>query len=86
MEKLSKINKEFAQQLLTVLYRLDKPIGQIDEAISDLASGPEKEKLIEALGELMGEITSDLMVPIYHEQPSLGSASEPGEWLDRDAD
>jgi hypothetical protein len=26
------------------------------------------------------------MVPIYHEQPSLGSASEPGEWFDRVAD
>ncbi len=86
MEKLPKINKEFAQQLLTVLYRLDKPMGQIDEAISDMPSGPEKEKLIEALGELMAEITSNLMVPIYHEQPSLGSASEPGEWLDHVAD
>ena len=86
MEKLPKINKEFAQQLLTVLYRLDKPMGQIDEAISDMPSGTEKEKLIEALGELMAEITSNLMVPIYHEQPSLGSASEPGEWLDRVAD
>jgi hypothetical protein len=79
---MSHIGKEFAQQLLTVLYDLDKPLGQIDEAISDLPSGLEKEKLTEALSELMGRITSDLMVPIYHEQPSLGSASEPGEWLD----
>jgi hypothetical protein len=79
---MSPIGKEFAQQLLTVLYDLDKPLGQIDEAISDLPSGLEKEKLTEALSELMGRITSDLMVPIYHEQPSLGSASEPGEWLD----
>jgi hypothetical protein len=79
-----RISREFAVELLTALYALDDPLGQLDMICEGISNSSAKEKITIALGELMGIVTSDLMVKIYKEQPSLGRASEPGDWLSKD--
>jgi hypothetical protein len=76
-----KISRAFAVELLTALYALDDPIGQLDTICGGISNASDRKKFARAIGELMDIVTSDLMVKIYHEQPSLGRASEPGDWL-----
>jgi hypothetical protein len=82
----SQISVEFAKTLLSALYRMDQPINELSEICGELPEGTLKERLFGATGNLMNILLSELMVPIYRQQPSLGTASEPGPWLTRGAE
>ena len=75
------ISESLAKRLLRALYDLDDPIQRLDRFLSGMPPGADQDFVKSALGDLMGIITSDLMVPIYREHPQLGRASEPGAWL-----
>ena len=76
-----KISVDFAIDILKALYGLDPYMGKISEVCDQLPDGDLKFKLTQNLGEIMGIVLSNLMVPIYRQHPSLGSASAPGSWL-----
>jgi hypothetical protein len=80
----NQISEEFAKQLLKSLYKLDMPIGLLDSIASKLKDDKDKELISEAIAGIMSITLSELMVPIYHLHPSLGRASEPGEWISED--
>lgn len=83
MDTQSEISEKFAQELLRALYGLDAHVGRLDKICSALPSGALKTECIDALGRLMQDVLSKLMVPIYRQRPTLGSANEPGSWMEQ---
>jgi hypothetical protein len=79
-----RIDESLAKELLRALYGLDSKLNRLDSLVSSLGDSDLKRSFQEVLGELMGDITCDLMVPIYAEHGQLGRASEPGSWLTDD--
>jgi hypothetical protein len=79
------ISVEFAKTLLRALYNTDQPINELSAICGELPEGSLKERLFAATGSLMSIVLTDIMVPIYRQQPSLGTASEPGPWLNKSA-
>ena len=80
----NEISKEFSKKLLTSMYKMDDFIGQLDQLYSELGEISEKDakdKLKKVIGEILFLTTNELMVPIYSQQPKLGSVSAPGSWL-----
>jgi hypothetical protein len=78
-----KISIDFAINLLKNLYNLDIYMGEISEVCDQLLDDDKKNKLVQALGGLMYAILNDLMIPIYRQHPALGTADEPGPWLNK---
>lgn len=81
MENKEQISLEFAKELLRALYALDKPLNELSSIYEQMQDGLLKTQLYESLGEIFDKVLSDLMVPIYKHQKTLGRASEPGAWL-----
>ncbi len=75
------INEQFAKQLLKALYKLDIPLGDLDNLILRTDDPATKEALFRIMSQIMETMLNELMVPIYRCHPSLGCASEPGAWL-----
>lgn len=71
------ISMNFATTLLKAMYGLDAPIGEISKVCDQLPNGELKQQLILAIGDILGVISNELMLPIYKQHPSLGSVSEP---------
>jgi len=79
------ISLSLAKDLLKSLYSLDQPINELSAICGELPDGELKKRLIAATGDLMFIVLTDLMVPIYRRQPTLGTASEPGDWFEKGA-
>lgn len=82
----SEISAEFAKKLLRGLYGLDKPIDELALLCEEIQSEELRMKISDALGDVMRTVLTDLIVPIYHQRPELGRASEPGDWLSQDGE
>lgn len=75
------ISEALAKQLLRSMYALDEPIGKLDSILGLMPTGEARDQLRTVIGDLMGIVTNDLMLPIYRARPGLGQVSEPGEWI-----
>jgi hypothetical protein len=75
------ISEALTKELLRAMYKLDEPLGRIDEVLSGLEPGESRDKLAAALSDVMSMVLSQLMVPLYRLHPGLGRASEPGPWI-----
>ncbi|MDE0840026.1 MAG: hypothetical protein OSB41_13365 [Kiritimatiellae bacterium] len=81
MESRDEISESFSKELLIALHGLDLNLGRLDKICSSLPDGVIKVEFTRALGDLIGDIYSKLMIPIYRRHPVLGSPDEPGPWL-----
>lgn len=80
----SQISEDFAKKMLKGLYKMDEPIGALDHLMSKTDDLEIKSALFEIMSSLMDITLNELMVPVYQCHPSLGRASEPGPWFEKD--
>jgi hypothetical protein len=81
------ITEELTKELLRRLYALDKPINRLSDVASELEQGELRTELVRAIGDIMRDVTFELIAPLYRFYPHLGNFAEPGEWIhDSDID
>jgi hypothetical protein len=65
------MEKAVAARILDAALSLGNEIGKLDSLISELDSGREKEELVQALGNIMGVLTQDVVFRIVRDHPEL---------------
>lgn len=65
------MDKQLAEQLMEKLHSLDGPINDACELVEQIADKDEMRRYRKGLGELMGHIYTDLMMPILRQYPDL---------------
>ena len=65
------MDKHLAEQLMKKLHSLDEPINDACELVEQIADEHEMRRFRKGLGELMGHIYTDLMIPILRQYPDL---------------
>jgi hypothetical protein len=65
------MEKAVAARILEAALSVGNEIGKLDSIISELDSGCEKEELVQALGNIMGVLTRDVVFPIVRDHPGL---------------
>ena len=65
------MEKAVAARMMEAALSLGNGIGKLDALISQLDGGPEKDELVQALGNIMGILTRDFVFRIAREHPEL---------------
>ena len=65
------MEKELAAKIMEAALSLGKQIGNLDSLISQLDNDAEKEEFVQALGNVMGILTRDVMFRISRDHPEL---------------
>jgi hypothetical protein len=65
------MEKELAAKIMDAALSLGKQIGNLDTLISQLDNDAEKEEFVQALGNVMGILTRDVMFRIIRDHPEL---------------
>ena len=65
------MDKNLAEQLMNKLHSLDAPINDAVELVEQIPDEDERKRFRKGLGEMMGHIYTDLMIPILRQYPDL---------------
>lgn len=65
------MEKELAAKIMEAALSLGKQIGNLNSLISQLDNDAEKEEFVQALGNVMGILTGDVMFRIIRDHPEL---------------
>jgi hypothetical protein len=65
------MEKAVAARLIEALVGLDAPINALDALSAEIPDMEERKSFRLALGNLMGQIYGDLMIPILRQHPDL---------------
>ncbi len=65
------MEKTVASKIIESVVALNKKIGDVDLAITEMANGKEKDDYIAALGHVIGILSKDIMLPIIQKYPDL---------------
>ena len=65
------MEKAVAARILDAALAMGNEIGKLDSIVSELDSGREKEELVQALGNIMGVLTRDVVFRIARDHPEL---------------
>jgi hypothetical protein len=65
------VEKPVASRLIEAIVALDVPIGRLDGLSDQITDPEEKAAFRRALGDLMGHIYGQLMIPILRPYPDL---------------
>lgn len=66
------MERRLAAGIIDKLVALDAPINALDALSEQIADPEEKRAFLHALGNLMGQLYIDLMIPILRQYPDLG--------------
>ncbi len=65
------MQRDIASRILQSALSLGSPINELDSLVSQLQDPAEKEQLVQALGNIMGIVTRDIVLRIVREFPDL---------------
>ena len=65
------MQKAVAARILDAAPSMGNEIGKLDSIVSELKNGREKEDLVQALGNIMGILTRDVVFRIARDDPEL---------------
>jgi hypothetical protein len=65
------MEKAVAARILDAVLSVGNEIGKLDSIISELDSGREKAELVQALGNIMGILSRDVVFRIARDHPEL---------------
>ena len=65
------MQKAVAATIMDAALSMGNEIGKLDSLVSELENGREKEDLVQALGNIMGILTRDVVFRIARDDPEL---------------
>jgi hypothetical protein len=65
------MEKNIALRMLNAALALEKEIGDLDELVTELEAGAEREVLVRALGNIIGILSEDFVRRIARQHPEL---------------
>jgi hypothetical protein len=65
------MNKDRAKKILNEIKDMDSSFGKLSELVHGISDESERKLYAKRLGDILGRIYTDLMVPIIREYPDL---------------